>query len=129
MKKLKDKGFALWLDDFGSGYSSLNALKDYDFDVMKLDMEFLKGFENKPKAKCIIKSAIAIAQDVNMRTLCEGVETREQVDFLRENNCERLQGYFFGKPYAYEDLMKMIEEGKYILDDDIVKDMNKRKKA
>ena len=129
MKKLKDKGFALWLDDFGSGYSSLNALKDYDFDVMKLDMEFLKGFENKPKAKCIIKSAIAIAKDVNMRTLCEGVETREQVDFLRENNCERLQGYFFGKPYAYDDLMKMIEEGKYVLDDDILKDMKKRKKA
>ena len=129
MKKLKEKGFALWLDDFGSGYSSLNALKDYDFDVMKLDMEFLKGFENKPKAKFIIKSAIAIAKDVDMRTLCEGVETREQVDFLRENNCERLQGYFFGKPYAYDDLMKMIEEGKYILDDDILKDMKQRNKA
>ena len=129
MKKLKNNGFALWLDDFGSGYSSLNALKDYDFDVMKLDMQFLVGFESNPKAKAIIKSAIEIAKEVNMRTLCEGVETREQADFLRDNKCERLQGYYFGKPYSYEDLMKMIDEGKYILSEEIENSKSKTVKA
>ncbi len=129
MKRLKENGFALWLDDFGSGYSSLNALKDYDFDVMKLDMQFLVGFGENEKSKAIIKSAIQIAKDMNMRTLCEGVETKEQVDFLRENNCERLQGYYFGKPYSYDDLKQMILDGKYVLDDDIVKEMKQRKKA
>ena len=129
MKTLKGIGYALWLDDFGSGYSSLNSLKDYDFDVMKLDMQFLVGFGENEKSKAIIKSAIQIAKDMNMRTLCEGVETKEQVDFLREINCERLQGYYFGKPYSYDDLKQMILDGKYVLDDDIVKEMKQRKKA
>ena len=112
MKSLKEKGFAIWLDDFGSGYSSFNALKDYDFDVLKLDMEFLKSFDkNTAKSKAIIQSVITMAEQVGMMTLSEGVETKEQAEFLKSISCGRLQGYLFGKPIPYDELKKKIETG------------------
>lgn len=115
MKRLKENGFAIWLDDFGSGYSSFNSLKDYSFDVLKLDMEFLKGFETNQKAKPLIKSVIDMAEQVGMRTLAEGVETDEQAQFLKTITCEKLQGYLLSKPIPYEELNKMIDEGKFII--------------
>ena len=118
MKELKEKGFALWLDDFGSGYSSFNALKDYDFDVLKLDMQFLVGFDKNTKAKSLIQSVISMANQIGMRTLSEGVETKEQADFLNEIACGRLQGYLYGKPFPYEDLMKKIQDGELKLSKD-----------
>ena len=111
MKSLKEKGFAIWLDDFGSGYSSFNALKDYEFDVLKLDMQFLVGFGKNPKSRQLIKSVIQMAEEIGMKTLSEGVETKEQADFLDEISCGRLQGYLFGKPLSYEDLEKKIKNG------------------
>lgn len=116
MKELKAKGFSLWLDDFGSGYSSFNALKDYDFDVLKLDMQFLVGFEeNEKKSKAVIQSVIAMAEQVGMKTLSEGVETAEQAEFLKEISCGRLQGYLFGKPVSYEDLKERIVAGEFTI--------------
>ena len=116
---LKKKGYAVWLDDFGSGYSSLNVLKDYEFDVVKIDMVFLKGFGNNEKSKILIKSIIELAKLLNMRTLTEGVETKEHVDFLREVGCERLQGYYFGKPMSYNDFLGKINSGEFIITKDI----------
>lgn len=114
--KLKDainrfhkKGFSLWLDDFGSGYSSLNALKEFEFDVLKLDMMFLKEFNNA-KAKPLIKSAVLLAKQLGMTTVCEGVETKEQVEFLKEVGCDRLQGYYFGKPVPYKKIEERIDK-------------------
>ena len=115
MRRMKEKGFSLWLDDFGSGYSSFNTLKDYDFDVLKLDMAFLKGFDNNKKARPLIKSVIDMANQVGMRTLAEGVETLEQAKFLKEINCERLQGYLFSKPITYEELNDGISKGKFVI--------------
>ena len=115
MARLKENGFAIWLDDFGSGYSSFNSLKDYSFDVLKLDMEFLKGFETNQKAKPLIKSVIDMAEQVGMRTLAEGVETDEQAKFLKSITCEKLQGYLLSKPIPYEELNKMIKEGKLVI--------------
>ena len=115
INRLHEKGFATWLDDFGSGYSSFNVLKDYDFDVLKLDMAFLVGFNGNEKAKALIKSVISLAEQIGMKTLCEGVETAEQAAFLEEASCGRLQGYLYGKPLAYEELMKKIEDGEYNL--------------
>ena len=115
MKRLKENGFAIWLDDFGSGYSSFNSLKDYSFDVLKLDMEFLKGFETNQKAKPLIKSVIDMAGQVGMRTLAEGVETDEQAKFLKSITCEKLQGYLLSKPIPYEELNKAIKEGKFVI--------------
>ena len=121
INRLHEKGFATWLDDFGSGYSSFNVLKDYDFDVLKLDMAFLIGFNGNEKAKALIKSVIAMADQIGMRTLCEGVETAEQAAFLEDASCGRLQGYLYGKPLSYEELFSKINEGEYKLSDELIK--------
>lgn len=97
----RKRGYAVWMDDFGSGYSSLNLLKDFDIDVMKMDMSFLSSMN--PKSKAIMKSLITMAKDINIMTLAEGVETEEEVEFLKEIGCGRLQGYFYGKPLPLEE--------------------------
>ncbi len=101
---MKEKKLELWLDDFGAGYSALNVLKDYAFDVMKIDMIFLKDFHGDVKTEAILKSIVNMAESIGMKTLAEGVETQEQADFLAEIGCERLQGYLFGKPMPIKSL-------------------------
>ena len=98
MATLRENDFSLWLDDFGSGYSSLNVLKDFRFDVLKIDMVFLRGFEDNKKSHSILRSIVALATELGMTTLCEGVETIEQYEFLHSIGCDRAQGYYFGKP-------------------------------
>ena len=118
---LHEKGFAMWLDDFGSGYSSFNVLKDYEFDVLKLDMKFLTGFSNNKKARALISSVVAMAEQIGMKTLCEGVETMEQAAFLEQASCGRLQGYLYGKPLSYTEIMAKIEAGEFELSNDIIR--------
>ena len=107
---IKDKGIQLWLDDFGAGYSSLNMLKEFSFDVLKIDMAFLRNFNSNAKSKPIINSIVQMAELMGMRTLVEGVETSEQAQYLTSIGCEKLQGYFFGKPkplsaYVQEEVL------------------------
>ena len=104
MGMLRRERYSLWLDDFGSGYSSLNVLKDFHFDVLKIDMAFLRGFEDNPKARPILQSIVALAKELEMTTLCEGVETREQFEFLGSIGCDRAQGFLFGKPDPIKQL-------------------------
>ena len=118
--RLHDKGFATWLDDFGSGYSSFNVLKDYEFDVLKLDMAFLSGFNGNEKAKALIRSVISMANQIGMKTLCEGVETSEQAAFLEEACCGRLQGYLYGKPLSYDELFDKIKQGEYNISKELI---------
>ena len=113
MDRLHRSGYSIWLDDFGSGYSSMNVLKDFRFDLLKIDMEFLKNFSGNENSRKIISTIIELAQKLDMMTLSEGVETQEAVDFLREAGCGRLQGYFYGKPMPYEDIIAKIEDGTY----------------
>jgi len=113
MSALKEKGFSLWLDDFGSGYSSLNVLKDYKFDVLKIDMIFLRGFETNPNSRVIIKTIVDLAKSLNMVTLAEGVETREQYEFLKEIGCDKAQGYYFSKPVDREALIELMKKGAF----------------
>lgn len=101
-KKMKNEielfrsaGFEVLMDDFGSGYSSLGTLREFEFDEIKIDMSFMRNFGEKSKA--IISSIVAMAKKLGVRTLCEGVETQEQVDFLKEIGCECIQGWFYGK--------------------------------
>jgi EAL domain-containing protein (putative c-di-GMP-specific phosphodiesterase class I) len=110
-------GYALWLDDFGSGYSSLNVLKDYQFDVVKIDMRFLSNLENSEKAKTLIDCIIQMANRIDMLTLTEGVETETQVEFLNRVGCNRLQGYLFGKPMPKEEFNRRIEENELKVSD------------
>ena len=111
MRVLHESGYSIWLDDFGSGYSSMNVLKDFDFDLLKIDMEFLRNFSANKNAGKIISSIIDLAEKLDMMTLCEGVETKEAVDFLRSAGCGRLQGYYYGKPVPYDEILKRIEQG------------------
>lgn len=120
INRLHENGFATWLDDFGSGYSSINVLKDFEFDVLKLDMKFLTGFSDNKKSRALIKSVINMAEQIGMKTLCEGVETMEQAEFLEDASCGRLQGYLYGKPLSYQEIMNKIKNGEFALSDDII---------
>jgi EAL domain-containing protein (putative c-di-GMP-specific phosphodiesterase class I) len=117
INRIKDLGYSLWLDDFGSGYSSLNVLKDYQFDVIKIDMRFLSNLENSEKARTLIDCIIKMAARINMLTLTEGVETKGQAEFLNEVGCERLQGYLFGKPVSKAALYDRIDKGELVVSD------------
>ena len=101
--RFREKGYELWLDDFGSGYSSLNVLKDYYFDVLKIDMVFLRSFDKNENSRKIIKRVVDIANDLSINTLCEGVETEDMVEFLASIGCGRLQGFYYGKPMPIHD--------------------------
>lgn len=109
--RFKKAGYQLWLDDFGSGYSTLNVLKEFPFDLLKIDMAFLRNFNEESRK--IIRSIILMAKNLSIHTLAEGAETKEQVDFLRESGCEDIQGYFYGKPMSTEDFEKKLGEGVY----------------
>ena len=102
IKRFRDAGYQVWMDDFGSGYSSLNNLKDHEFDVIKIDMAFLRQMQANPKAKVILAAVVGMAKDLGIHTLAEGVETVEQFEFLRSVGCERIQGYLFGKPMPFD---------------------------
>jgi EAL domain-containing protein (putative c-di-GMP-specific phosphodiesterase class I) len=96
--RFREDGFEVWVDDFGSGYSSLNTLKDYTFDLVKIDMAFLNGFEFGGKVRIMLAKVVDMVKELGMKTLAEGVETQEQYDFLRSLGCGRAQGFFFGRP-------------------------------
>ena len=101
VRELHNLGYKVWMDDFGSGYSSLNVLKDFDFDLIKIDMMLLQ--DSNEKSRKIISSIVDMAKKIGIRTLAEGVETEEQLDFLREIGCEKLQGYYIGRPGPYQN--------------------------
>lgn len=100
-------GFSIWMDDFGSGYSSLNVLCDYPFDVLKIDMSLLRKFD--VRSRKIISSIVNMSKAIGIHTLSEGVETEEQLAFLRDIGCEILQGYYFAKPMCEADFLAYLE--------------------
>ncbi len=100
-----ESGYEVWMDDFGAGYSSLNVLKDYKFDTLKIDMAFLRSFDTNPNTKIIVSAIVDMAKKLNIRTLAEGVETEEHVKFLRSIGCEKVQGYFYSKPLPLEEVL------------------------
>lgn len=101
--KLHQLGYRIAMDDFGSGYSSLNLLSILPIDVLKIDQEFLRNTADSDKGKIVIKNVIAMAKELNMTVITEGVETREQVEFLRETECDKIQGYYYSKPLPVPD--------------------------
>ncbi|WWR16008.1 EAL domain-containing protein [Lachnospiraceae bacterium JLR.KK008] len=105
---LRQRGFELLMDDFGSGYSSLNMLKEMPIDTLKIDMQFMEELSSSPRAGNILISIVRMAKLLNISTVAEGVETREQLEFLKNVGCDRIQGYYFAKPLTmeeYEELM------------------------
>lgn len=108
--RLKELGFEVEMDDFGSGYSSLNMLKDIKIDVLKIDMGFLNETDDEKRAAVIIDSVISMAKKLGMTVIAEGVEKKEQVEFLSEMGCDVFQGYYFSKPMPVEDFEKEVTQ-------------------
>lgn len=100
--KLKNAGFIVSMDDFGAGFSSLNLLRKLDFDVLKLDKDFLNDGKLQKKDKIVIANIISMAKEMQITVLCEGVETKEQADLLENLGCDLVQGYYFGRPMLIE---------------------------
>ncbi len=114
IERFQRLGFNVWMDDFGSGYSSLNLLLDIDFDLIKFDMRFMKQFDSKPESRIILTELMRMAANLNIETVCEGVETVEQVDFLSEIGCTKLQGFYFCKPISYAQILERYQHGNQI---------------
>ena len=98
------------MDDFGSGYSSLNMLKDVIVDTLKVDMNFVQDVENSYRAASIMKNVVQMAKDLHMDVVIEGVETKPQIDFLAKIGCDNIQGYYFSKPVPEKDFGLLLEK-------------------
>ncbi len=111
-KQLQSMGFPILMDDFGSGYSSLNMLKDMPVDILKIDLKFLSDSkeEERGRGSSILNFVVGMAKGLHIPVIVEGVETRQQVDFLRNIGCECVQGYYFSKPVPLEKYEEMLEE-------------------
>ena len=112
--RFHDAGFSIWLDDFGSGYSSLNVLQNYEFDVMKFDMLFLR--DNSARGRQLLISLISMAKTLGIHTLTEGVETQEQREFLTSAGCEAQQGFYYAKPVSEEELAALCGRQKEMIE-------------
>lgn len=115
IEKFREVGYEVWMDDFGSGYSSLNTLKDYKFDELKIDMAFLLNFNDV--SRTIISSMVRMAKSLGLKTLAEGVETKEQKEFLKSIGCEKVQGYYYGKPQPLKATMEHMETSGIVIED------------
>ncbi len=98
VKKLREFGFIVSMDDFGAGYSSLNSLKELSIDVLKIDADFFRGAESVERGMLIVSEVIDLAKKLDMKIVAEGIESKEQVEFLAEQECDLIQGYYFAKP-------------------------------
>ena len=104
LNRFRQSGFEIWMDNFGSKYSSLNILKEVDVDLLKVDMRFLREFHTSKKSRIILKNIMNMAKELGIQTLMEGVEDEAVMEFLRQVGCNKAQGYLFGKP-ATADLV------------------------
>ena len=107
VQKIHDAGLSCSIDDFGSGYSSLNMLKDVKVDALKLDRVFFESGDNDERGKDIVQSVIQLAQALDLHTISEGVEERKQVEFLKEMHCDLIQGFVFAKPMPVPEFEKL----------------------
>jgi EAL domain-containing protein (putative c-di-GMP-specific phosphodiesterase class I) len=110
MRELQILGVQLSVDDFGTGYSSLAALKNFPVARLKIDKSFISDILNNENDRAVASAVISLGQKLNLRVIAEGVETEEQVAFLRENNCDEMQGYHFSRPIPALDIEKLLAQ-------------------
>ena len=110
VQKMKDAGFTMLMDDFGSGYSSLNMLQKTQFDVLKIDRGFLSEFMESSRGRKIISHTISMSHDIGLDIIAEGVETSEQARFLSDCGCDSAQGFYYSRPITQEEFDKMLVE-------------------
>lgn len=110
MDDLHARGVRMSLDDFGTGYSSLNYLKKFNVYKIKIDQSFVRDITTDEDDKAIVKAIILMSHGLNFQTIAEGVETAEQLAFLRECGCDEVQGYYFSKPLPAEQLVEFVSQ-------------------
>ena len=114
VERFRSLGFPVWMDDFGSGYSSLDVLQSIRFDLIKFDMSFMRKLDEGDGRKVILTELMKMVTSLGMDTVCEGVETESQVHFLQEIGCSKLQGFYYSSPIAFEDILEMFKTGALI---------------
>ncbi|MDR1208880.1 MAG: GGDEF domain-containing protein [Clostridiales bacterium] len=112
--EIREMGFRIDMDDFGSGYSSLNTLREIPVDTLKIDREFLNEADTSERSKAIIKNIINLSKDLGISVVCEGVETGVQYDFLRSISCDYAQGYYYARPMTTNDY-----ENRFVIDSEV----------
>ncbi|WP_333396489.1 EAL domain-containing protein [Microcoleus sp. N9_A1] len=108
LRELQNMGVQIALDDFGTGYCSLNYLKKFPLNILKIDKSFVSGLTNDPCERAIAKAVATLGRDLNLSVVAEGVETKEQLECLRELHCQEIQGYYFSKPLSAGDASKLL---------------------
>jgi len=108
LRQLKEIGVMLALDDFGTGYSSLSYLKRFPIDTVKIDRSFVRDIASDSDDASIVSAVIGMGTNMRMRVVAEGVETREQLEFLRERSCPQAQGYYFSRPVAASECGRLL---------------------
>ena len=111
INRFHELGFKVWMDDFGDGYASLNVLQDMNFDLIKLDIGFMRNFNPTGKNGVILRALLSMAKELGIHTLAEGIETEAQFAFLKQYGCEKIQGFYFGKPTPTDELLKQVKLG------------------
>lgn len=114
INRFRELGFRVWMDDFGNGYSALDMLHSIHFDLIKFDMYFMKQFADGNKSRILLTELIRMAISLGMDTICEGVETEEQVAFLQEVGCTMMQGYYFCRPIPMDAILERYRAGTQI---------------
>jgi EAL domain-containing protein (putative c-di-GMP-specific phosphodiesterase class I) len=111
LRRLKDLGIRISMDDFGTGYSCLGTLRSFPFDKIKVDRSFVSDLETNPDAGAIVHAVLGLGHSLGMMTCAEGVETSEQLSFLRSEGCSEIQGYFYSRPKPLDQIAEMISSG------------------
>jgi len=115
LERCRELGVKIHLDDFGTGYSSLSYLLQFPVDVLKIDRSFVSGVPDNPHSVAIVKATLALARSLGLRVIAEGLETEEQLQFLRSIDCELAQGYLLGRPVSATDTRALLEAGRVTL--------------
>ena len=109
LKNIKEDGYTIWLDDFGSGYSAISSFSQYEFDLIKFDMNLVKNLDDKRGINHILlEELVSLAKKLGIHTLIEGCETEEQLNFIRDIGCELVQGYYFRKPESLDEILARV---------------------
>jgi EAL domain-containing protein (putative c-di-GMP-specific phosphodiesterase class I) len=110
LRALKEMGIKISVDDFGTGYSSLSYLKRLPIDILKIDRSFTRDIDMDPDSTAIVTAIVALAKSLDLSVLAEGVESAEQLNFLRKEKCDRVQGYFYSRPVNPEALLLLLAQ-------------------
>lgn len=117
LKEWQELGITISIDDFGTGYSSLSYLKDFPFDIIKIDKSFISNIREDKKTAAITIAIIQLAHSLNLKVIAEGVETKEELDFLLEHECDEIQGYLFSPPITSSEFEKLLKSDRRLLED------------